>query len=138
MAKYAAFGAKLQYKPESTWVDQAGVKDISGPGLSTDTIDVTSHDSAGAMREFVAGLKDPGEVSFEAVFDPKLAGHAALVTRQGARTVDKYRLVFATTPAETWEFDAIVTGIEPSNPVEGYIGANVTLKVSGAIVMNPT
>lgn len=133
--KYAAYGAKLQYQSGLDWSDIAGVRDISGPGLSADTIDVTAHDSPGAVREFIKSLIDAGEVSFDLVWDPEdTAGQKVLLDRMllvSDDAVHTYRLVFKTPNSKTWEFDAVVTGFEPSNPVEGEISASVKLKVSG-------
>jgi predicted secreted protein len=133
--KYAAYGAKLQYLDGATWTDIAGVRDISGPGLSADTIDVTSHSSAGAVREFIKSLIDAGELSFDLVWDPEdEAGQRVLLDRMllvSAAAVHPYRLVFATTNSKTWQFNAVVSKFEPSNPVEGEISASVTLKISG-------
>ena len=69
MSSYAAFGASLVYDPASTDLTVAQITNISGPGISTDAIDVTTHQSASAHREFLAGLVDGGEVTFEMVFD---------------------------------------------------------------------
>lgn len=43
----------------------ADVTNVSGPGLSRETIDVTSHGSPDAWMQFIGGLKDGGEVSLE-------------------------------------------------------------------------
>ena len=80
--KYAAYGAKLQYQSGLNWLDIAGVRDISGPGLSADTIDVTTHDSPGAVREFIKSLIDAGEISFDLAWDPEdTAGQKILLDR---------------------------------------------------------
>jgi predicted secreted protein len=48
----------------------AEVLDISGPTMTRETIDVSSHDSAGGYREFIAGWRDGGEVSVTANWIP--------------------------------------------------------------------
>jgi predicted secreted protein len=137
--KYAAFGAKLQYDNASTWTDIAGIRDISGPGMSADTVDVTTHDSTNNSREFLKTLIDYGEISFDVVFDPEeTAGQAKLFAEMQATTSDSYRVVFNTTNDETWEFVAFVTGFEPSQPVEGEISASVTMKITGKPNFNPS
>lgn len=140
--KYAAYGAKIQHRTGAgtvespyVWHDIAGVRDISGPGLSADTIDVTAHDSPGAVREFIKSLIDAGELSFDLVWDPEdEAGQQILLDRMllvSDDAVHPYRLVFNTANSRTWGFTAVVNGFEPSNPVEGEISASVKLKISG-------
>lgn len=135
MAKYAAYGAKLQYFNSTSFVDIAGVRDISGPGLTADQIDVTAHDSPGGVREFIKSLIDAGELSFELVWDPEdTAGQKILLDRMliiSDAAVNTYRVVFATQNSKTWEFTAFVTGFEPKNPVQGEISASVKIKVTG-------
>ncbi len=137
--KYAAFGAKLQYESvPDTWVDIAGIRDMSGPGVSGDVVDVTTHDSPSAFREFLKTVIDPGEVSFDLVFDPEdAAGQGALEDESVARTFQDYRVVYNTTNTKTWEFSACVTQLEPNQPVEGEISASVSMKLSGIIDKSP-
>ena len=88
--KFAAFGAQLQYKPVSTWLVCAGVRDISGPGYSADTVDVTTHDSSDGFREHLKTLIDAGDITFDLVWDPEDAlGQAYLLTEMQARTVQQ-------------------------------------------------
>lgn len=136
--KYAAFGAKLQYLVTATWTDIAHIRDMSGPGVSGDTTDVTTHDSDSAFREFLKTVIDPGELSFDLVYDPEdTEGQGKLEAESVARTFDDYRIVYNTTGAKTWQFKACVTQFEPSNPVEGEISASVSMKLSGIIDKNP-
>jgi predicted secreted protein len=138
--KYAAFGAKLQYETAvpTVFADIAGIRDMSGPGVSGDVVDVTTHDSPSAFREFLKTVIDPGEVSFDIVYDPEdAAGQGALEDESVARTFKTYRVVYNTTGAKTWEFNACVTQLEPNQPVEGEISASVSLKLSGVIDKSP-
>lgn len=136
--RYASFGAKLQYLVTSTWTTIAGVRDITGPSSSLNTVDASAHDSTSGVKEFVAGMLDSGEISFELAFDPEeTAGQADLLSEHDGRTQTTYRMVFNTTNTETWEFDCFVTGFEAGNPLEGFITANVTLKITGAVDRSP-
>lgn len=81
MAKKAAFGIRLFITdPEdSSLLNIAGVGDLTGPEISVNPIDVTSHDSPDGFAEFRGGLADAGEVGFELFFDPNSTAHARLV-----------------------------------------------------------
>jgi predicted secreted protein len=131
MAKYAAYGALL--KRGATTI--AAVTNISGPGLSLDTEDVTSHDSTGAWEEHVATILRSGEVTADIVYDPNDATHknaaGGLLADLVSRAAQTYSIVFPSTAAVTWEFSAFVTGFEPSAPVDGALTASVTFKPTG-------
>jgi hypothetical protein len=129
MAKLAAYGTLL--KKAGTTVAQ--VSSLSGPNMQAATIDVTTHDSPSAVREFVSGLIDSGEIGGQLVFDPNVATNIALWNDLVARTSASYTIVFLFTGGvETLTFTAYVTGFGPieSQP-DGAVTASFTLKVSG-------
>ena len=108
----------------------AEVTNLSGPGLSLDPLEMTSHDSGGD-REFIGGLLDGGEVTAEINFMPGNATHKQVIADMKARTVTTWSVVFPDT--STWSFSAFPTAFEPSAPVDGKLAASITLKVTGAI-----
>lgn len=64
-----AHGTQLQMSDGDTppvFTTIAQITNISGPNISVDTVDVTSMDSVGGWKEFIAGMIDGGEVSIEA------------------------------------------------------------------------
>jgi predicted secreted protein len=131
MAKYGAYGAILKRGA----VTVAQVRSISGPGLSLDTIDVTSHDSTGGWREFIAGLIDAGEVTAELIFDPDHASHVSLRTDLVARAATSYSVTFTDTTPQVWSASAFVTGLSPTAEVDGALVATATLKFTGAVTV---
>jgi predicted secreted protein len=112
-------------------VDIAQVSNLSGPGLSMDTEDVTTHDSTGAWEEHVGTILRSGELTIDIVYDPNAATHAGLLTQLAARTAYNFAIEFPSTAAVTWRFDGFVTGFEPSAPVDGALTASVTVKITG-------
>jgi predicted secreted protein len=112
----------------------AEVNNISGPSFSMGTMETTSHDSAGGWKQFVTTLKDGGEVSFEINFDPVAATHgtSGLLDDFVDGTLQTFTITFTDTAHTVWTFTAYVTKFSPSMPVEGKLGASVTLKLSGA------
>lgn len=117
--------------PTEVFTTIAEVKDISGPGLSLDTADVTTHDSPGGWEEHIGTVLRSGEISFDIELDPALAGHTGLRSDMIARTARNFELLFPNTGATVWSFTAIVTGFEPSAPVGDDLTASVTLKLTG-------
>jgi len=133
----SAFGTLLKVgdggTPES-FTTIAEVSNIGGPALKLEPIDVTNHSSTGGWKEFVGGLLEGGELSLEINYDPTHATHDAstgLIADMAARTVRNFQLVFPDTSSTTWSFAALVTGFEPSEPVDGKLSAAVALTVSG-------
>ncbi|KKL57641.1 hypothetical protein LCGC14_2233420, partial [marine sediment metagenome] len=58
----AGVGALFRRWSGSGWVNIAEINSITGPGMTRDTIDVTSLDSTGGYREFKGGFRDGGTV----------------------------------------------------------------------------
>jgi predicted secreted protein len=135
MTKYSAFGTQLLRGA----VEIAGVKTISGPGLSLDTEDVTSHDSPNGWEEVVGTILRSGEVTLDIVYDPAAATHkyaaGGLLHDMVSRDSNTYSLVFPDAANTTWSFSALVTGFEPDAPVDGALAASVTLKPTGDITL---
>lgn len=137
----SSFGARLQMGdggiPE-TFQTIAEVLDISGPALSLDTEDATSHDSPGGWEEVVPTILRSGEVTFTIQYDPSDPTHNAttgLLSQLRNRALRNFKLVFPDPARTTWRFSAYVTGFQPSAPVAGKLTADVTLKVTGQPVL---
>ena len=143
MSGLSAFGTILKMGegdivpgPE-TFTTIGGVTNVAGPGFSLDTIDVTAHDSPGAFEESIATIIRQGEVTVDINYDPNDPTHSADPAGEGLvqalvdRAVKNFQLIWPVTPAVQWNFQALVTGFEPSAPYDDKLGASVTLKVTG-------
>ena len=109
------------------------INSIGMPSISRDTIDATHSESPDKWREFIAGLKDGGEVSAELNFVPGSAGTTLLLGQldNDAPSVCKITLPMFT-PAYVWTFDAFLTGFDPGDaPVGDKMTATVTFKITG-------
>lgn len=131
----SAFGTLLKLGDGATneaFTTIAEVRDISGPSLAMDAVEVTSHSSTSAYREFIGGLLDGGEVTFDVNFLPANATHsysAGLIKDLHGRTKRNFQIIWPGTT--TWSFAAFVTKFEPSAAVDGALSASVTLKITG-------
>lgn len=119
--------------PTEVFTTIAEVKDISGPGMEQGTEDVTTHSSPGRAREFIPTLLDGGEVSFDVnlIFDATQGPASGLYDDMIDGTRRNYQLAFPTDGNDVCLFAAYVTGYEPDAPVDGVLGASITLKVTG-------
>ena len=133
----SAFGTLLKVgdgAASESFTTIAEVSNIGGPALKLEAVEVTNHSSTNGWKEFVGGLLEGGEVSLEINYDPVHATHDAstgLIKDMSDRTVRNFQLVFPDSGSTTWTFAALVTGFEPSEPVDGKLSAAVALTVSG-------
>jgi hypothetical protein len=136
----AAFGTLVQLGSgtggtSASYTTIAEVGDIDGPADSVDTIEVTSHSSPQARKEFIASLIDSGEISFPMWFvpdDPTQDDMTGLQYYKNARAAANFRIVFP--DSSQVDFSALVTKFGMKAPVRGVLSADVTLKITGAMI----
>ena len=133
----SSFGTKLRIGDGATpenFVDIAEVLDITGPSLSLDTEDATSHGSTGGWEEVVGTILRSGDVTFDLNFIPTEGTHnhaTGLLRDMANRTKRNFEYVFTDPVSTKWSFTALVTAFGPSAPVTGKLTASVTLKLTG-------
>ncbi len=141
VAAYPGLGAELRIgdgaTPTEVFAPIPGVMSISGPGKTRDTIDVTSHSSTGGWREFITGLRDGGEVSFDLNWLFGDTAQDALETAFDDNDPVNFEL-FNPSPAadNVLEFAAYVSDLSWNVPVDAQITRSVTLKVTGPITIS--
>lgn len=134
MAQQAAFGTTIAIDNGGSYSTIAYVRDVGGPNISLDTIEVTTHSSTGGWREFIPGLLDGGEVTLDLFIDLSQAtqgNSTGLLSELTGRTVEGFRITWP--DASTATFNAIVTSWEPGAVVDSALSGNVTLKITGAV-----
>lgn len=110
------------------------VMEISGPELSLDTTDATTHDSTAGWEEVIATILRSGEVSLTIQYSPTDSTHNAstgLIKDMTDRTLRNFQLVFPDASSTTFSFSAYVIGFSPSAPADDKLTAEVALKASG-------
>jgi predicted secreted protein len=108
----------------------AEVLDIDGPNQTREQIEVTSHSSAG-WREYIAGLRDGGEVSFPINSVPTDSTQQALRALIDSGAEANFKIVYPNGYRDT--FAAIVTDWGTKSPVDGAVTEEIKLKISGEI-----
>lgn len=137
MAKKAAFGSQIavQYLQTGSYIVLNSVGDFTGPEVSVETIDVTTHDSPDAFNEFIAGMADGGSVDFDLVFEYDSAAHETLYNSVAARGIHNFRVQLpgftSTSDGGYWQFAGLFTKIGAAMPVKDKLSASVSIKVSG-------
>lgn len=113
------------------FTDIAEVFNITPPSFEADDVDVTHNQSPNRTRETIAGLKTPGDCSFEMNFIPGSASDVLIRGLQGTGEQRACQIEFPN--AETWDFLASVKGYEVSMPTDDKMTATVSMLVSGDI-----
>lgn len=134
MAKTIGYGTSLSYSTNgttSTLVKIAQVRSISGPDYSADNPECTTLDSTSRVREFAAGLIDPGELTFEIIYDASDTTHKALVDLMSKQVKSLFEVVYPTTTQDE-NFVGFVSGLGIERPLDDVITASVSIKITGS------
>jgi hypothetical protein len=123
-----ALGGLLLTDP---FVKIAEVYNVTPPSETIDTIDASHMESPDAVREFIPGMVDPGECSYEMNFVPGSPSETAIIAARRLRQAVFSRITFPN--GVTWTFKAFVTGYEPVAPHDDKMTATVTFKVTGTV-----
>jgi predicted secreted protein len=100
------------------------------PGAATaDRIDATHFQSPGRRREYIAGLIDNGEASFELNWVPGNESDELIRALMSSGDVVEHRITFPGGARVT--YDASIIGFEKEIPVDDRMTATITVAVSG-------
>jgi predicted secreted protein len=116
------------------WVNIAEINSIAGPNKTRDTIDVTSLDSTGGYREFIGGFRDGGTVTLPMNFTRST--YDTMNNDYESDLHQHYEIMLPDVELTSFEFVGLVTELGLAVPVDDKITADVTIKVSGAVVIN--
>lgn len=112
----------------------AEVLSINAFSLTTESVDVTNMDSLDKYMEFIPGLRDSGEVSFDINYDFAEATHGVdgiLKDFNGTETKKRnFKIVFPDAMVTTWSFTGFLTGFTINDPTDAAITASITIKVT--------
>jgi predicted secreted protein len=109
----------------------AEVKNISGPDVSRDFIDVSSLDSTDGYREFIAGFRDAGQVVLSMNYTR--VSYDLLKADFDTNSARNYQIVFGDTGLTTYDFAGWVVGLTHNTDFESAVALEVTIKIDGPI-----
>src|SRR5262245_29035638 len=130
--------ASLAYSasPETgLYSDLEEVFNITAPSSTVDMVDVSNMQSVNAIREFVPGLTDPGEMSFEMNFIPNSNSDNLLLNLRNeppSQRKRNMRIIFPN--LIMWQFEALLMTYEPVAPTDDKMTASVSFKVTGTLL----
>jgi len=96
-----------------------------------DTIEVTTLDEA--WKEYIAGLKDGGEVPVELNYYPDDTGQTTIQTDFENGTLRNFKITLTNSGSSEVTFAAIISALGWNSSTGEKITGSVSLKVSGAI-----
>lgn len=111
----------------------AEVRDVSGPGLTVTTFDLSNMNSPGAWMEKGAGMLDAGQVTFNVnwlVTDSTQNYTAGLLRDMVNRTRRNFRITWPVTGVN-WTFAAFITNYNPTAPLNDALRSAITLTLTG-------
>jgi len=132
----AGVGTKFRRWNSSTskFEDIAEINSITGPSMSRDTIDVTSLDSTGGYREFIAGFRDPGTVVLNMNFTRDT--YELMKADFESDDLQNYEIILPDDEETSLEFEGLVTELPLAIPTDDKVTSDVTIKISGQVVVN--
>ena len=124
--KYEIWDASLTVP---AFVEVAEVITVTPGEATADRVDATHMQSPGRRREYISGLIDNGEASFEINWIPGNTTDVLLRGLLASGDVLEHRITFNNGQRVT--FDAAVTGFSKAIPIDDRMTATITVAVSG-------
>ena len=112
---------------------------LGGPGMKADMKEVTNMLSPSTYKEFIAGLREGGEITFEANYIPKDATQLNTQADLHAGTISSWSLAMPGVPGATnngiWMFSGFVASLIPVYPLDDRITVTGAIKITGKPVL---
>jgi hypothetical protein len=112
---------------------------LGGPGQKADMKEVTNMSSPSGFKEFVAGLRAGGTITFEGNYIPKDATQLNSQADFAAGTLSAWCLNLPGIPGATntciWMFSGYVSDLTPAYPVDDRITVTGTIQITGKPVV---
>ena len=115
------------------WVKIAQVKSIAGPTMTRAFIDTTTLDTTGGYRTFIAGFRDPGQITLSMNFER--TGYELMKLDFESELVQNYQIVLPDTDSTSLSFEGLVTELPLNIPTDDVVTADVTIKVTGQVTL---
>jgi hypothetical protein len=135
MAAIKSMGTTLVKSMSGSEVADLTIADllsIGEIGVESAEQEVTTLDSPNGYREFIAGLKDAGEVALSGIIKSETAMEAMLALAE-SQSVEEFTVTFLN--GATWVFNAFVKSFkEGESTIEGVRNFSASLRISGAPV----
>jgi predicted secreted protein len=116
------------------WATIAEIISISGPGMSRETIDVTSFDSTGGYREFIGSLRDGGSIELSMIF--RRDTYEIMKDDFEDDTLQNYQILLPDDDATALDFEGLITELPMNIAMDDKIMTDISIKISGQITLS--
>lgn len=111
------------------------IKEISGPSMTRDQIDVTDFSSPGGYREYIPALRDAGEVTMTITYNPSSSADLALRSNFESDNVVACQINLA--GSNTYlNFSGSVSSMGLTIPLDDVITQEIGVRVSGQVTVS--
>jgi len=128
------YGAELWLDNASGTLTELGeITSISLPNPQQATVEATHFKSPNRRREYIAGLIEDGEGTFEMNYDPGSATDTLIRAALSDGVTRDYKIVLPDGASDTWEVSGqcVVTGYERNVPIDDRMTATLTVRFTG-------
>lgn len=115
------------------FTEVARVVELGAPNISRDAVETTHLKSTSRYKEFIAGMRDGGEVSLTIVYNPENATHTSLKTDFDSNELGEYRVTIPSDTNYEWTFQGLITSMETPLPMDDKVTQAITIKVTGVV-----
>lgn len=133
--KYIGFATILKRGngdgPPETFTSIANVRSIDPPKGTGTIVESTTMDNPNAFKQYIAGLRDAGTITFQLAADPADAGYQHVIQDWVSGVLRDWEIVLSDVGQTLFSFSAFVQNFEHKSPIDGLFTADVTLKISG-------
>ncbi len=128
------WGATFAVHNGTSLVILGEITGISIPAAETEEIDATHFGSPNRRREFIAGLIEDGEGTFEMNLVPGSVTDILIRAAQAAGDTRTYEIIIPK-PSGTWKIagSCIIRRYERMVPIDDKMTASVTVRFTGAV-----
>jgi hypothetical protein len=123
------YGSTYEIYSGGAFVAVGEVTVITPGEATTDRVEATHMQSPGRRREYIAGMIDSGEASFEINWLPGDATDLLIRGLLSSGAVVEHRITFPN--GVTVTYDAAITGFTKALPIDDRMTATITIAVSG-------
>jgi hypothetical protein len=110
---------------------------LAGPGMKADIKEVSNMGSPSTYKEFIPGLREGGDITFEGNYIPK----ESTLSQQNVRTdfesgtLSNWCLALPSAGTGIWMFTGYVISLAPSYPLDDRIVVAGVLRITGKPVL---
>jgi predicted secreted protein len=134
---------KMAATDGTTFATIAELRSVPFPQLVGSRLDVTTHDTSGFVRQYVAGLDDLPAIRFQINWLPANATHdetTGLLSVQRDKSIRNWKLQLpaAVTPTKVFSFQAQITTFNPTVPIDNVMQVEIELQPNAAPTIGST